>query len=167
MMKERPDGTRFPDHEAEGAVLADFTDPSAKTGPGYEYQRTLGDLIVDALGCRDVLDGEPTGSHEDSESFEHAFLKRTALELRALNHALACSLTTDDHPADEFTLEQACELLRGLARRIDAGAELAQRLRTARWGHPSFGGGEAFLAEARAKFMASSPEQPESEADHG
>ncbi len=153
-MKTRFDGSRYPDSDEEGRVLADFTDPDAETGPGFGYQRALGDLIVDVLVGRDLIGDAPTGSHFDWESFEAAMLKRVGLEIRAVNHALATGggLTTDDHPGDTFTTEHACEFLRGLARRAEAGAELAVRLRNARWGHPNFGGGEAFLAKQAEKL---------------
>jgi hypothetical protein len=148
-MKERHDGSKYPDSDAEDAVLADFTDGNGKTGHGYSYNRTLGDLIVDALVGRDLNSDSPEGP-EYWESFEHGLLTRTALEIRAINHALASEITTDDHPADEVSIEEACELLRGLARRVEASAEIAVRLRRARWGAPEFGGGENLAAEARA-----------------
>jgi hypothetical protein len=152
-MNVRDDGSRMPDRKAELAVLADISDSDAETGKGYDYNVTLGDLIVQALIGRPLYDGT-TGSHEDWESFEIAIMQRMALELRALNIAMATELTTDDYPSDGFSTEQACECVRGMASRLEAGTELARRLRDARWGHPSFGGGEKFLEEQQAKFRA-------------
>lgn len=154
-MTERKDGSRYPDFQEQMRALADFTDPAADTGLGYAYNRTLGDLIVDVLIGRDVREGI-TGAHEDYESFEQAMLKRVAVEIRLVNYALATGggFSTDDHPTDAVTTEHACEYLRGLARRVEAGAELASRLRDARWGHPSFGGGEERLARDRAALHA-------------
>jgi hypothetical protein len=152
-MNARDDGSRYPDDIEQSRVLADLSDPNAETGAGYRYNVALGDLIVQVLAGRELYDGV-SGEHEDWESFEHVMMERVALELRAFNQALATDLTTDDHPSDGFTAEQACEFVRGLAARVEAGVELARRLRKARWGHPSFGGGEAFLERKRAEFLA-------------
>jgi hypothetical protein len=151
-MEVRPDGSRFPNRVAQNAVLADISDQDCSSrGPGYDYQITLGDLIVEALVGRD-LNQDHDAHAEEWESLEHAMLRRTALELRALNVALAAGLMSDDDPpCDLFTTEDACELVQGLARRIRAGAELALRLREARWGHPNFGGGETRASEAKTK----------------
>ena len=154
-MKVRYDGSRYPNREEDAKALADFTDPSSETGPGYIYNRSLGDLIVDVLVGRDLIEGQ-TGHSEDYESFEHAVLRRVALEIRVANYALAVGggVSIDDHAGDEITTAHVCEYLAGLARRVESGAELASRLRDARWGHPCFGGGEERLAQDRAALHA-------------
>lgn len=136
------DTAALPDYETERKALADFTDPRSSAradSTHYIYERTLGDLIVDALAGRDLVD-DVEFAPEAWESFECALLKRTALELKAANLALAVHLTTDDHAADGLSVADSCELLRGLARRAEAAAEISKRLREARWGHPHFGG---------------------------
>ncbi len=47
-----------------------------------------------------------------------------------------------------------------MKRRLRAGAELSARLRVARWGHPSFGGGEERAAKAREQREAFEREAP-------
>jgi hypothetical protein len=141
-MTTRSDGSRYPDHDEQCRFLADFTDPDADTGPGYAYNVTVGDLIVEALIGRDLIDA-PTGAHEDWESFEGALLGQVALELRVLGEAMEGDLPE----------EAASKYLKALARRTEAATELASRLRDARWGHPSFGGGEARLAADREALM--------------
>lgn len=143
------DCAALPDSKAERAVLADFTDPRSsyfKGASGYQYERTLGDLIVDALVGRDLVD-DLAQAPEVWESFEAGILARTALELKAANFGLAANGDDPDYPTDDLTKGEVCELLRGLARRTEAAVELSKRLREARWGHPHFGGGAVCTRE--------------------
>jgi hypothetical protein len=140
-MTVRHDGSRYPDSAVDDAALEDFSD----LDPSNMYEYSLGDLIVQALVGRDLIE-DCKEAPQEWESFEHAILAQTALELRALNVAFAAGdcLTTDNGTSEEFTAEMGMKLLRALTARVEAGAELARRLRRARWGHPSFGGGESW-----------------------
>jgi hypothetical protein len=148
------DAAAMPDSKAEQAALADFTDPrsSYDKDPGFYYERTLGDLIVEALVGRDLCE-DVADSPEAWEPFDRALLKRTALELKVLNNVLAVEggLMADDHDADPLSQVEICEILRGITRRAQAGAELSSRLREARWGHPCFGGGDNYAVHVTAK----------------
>jgi hypothetical protein len=151
-VQKRSDGSYYPDPDVEKAALEDFTDPAAETELHFAYQRTLGDLITAMLAGRDLI-VDPT-SPVDCETVEHAFLQQIGLEIRAINIVLASSLTTDDGPCDAVSETQGLAMLRNLATRIEAGTELASRLRRARWGHPSFGSGESWAPKAKPEAEA-------------
>jgi hypothetical protein len=164
-MVERHDGSRYPDGDADDAVLADFPESDSAKCVGYAYERTVGDLIVMALTGQDPdeFDGV-SGSPDDWPSFDNAVLLRAAADLRVLSVAMHGE-PTDGYPfEDELTLDEAKTAVRALQRRMEAGAELATRLRRARWGHPAFGGGEAFLERRAESLKARSAEQTDSEA---
>jgi hypothetical protein len=148
-MKTRGDGSRYPCHEADDAVLSEDTDPNAQTDCGFEYQLTLADLIVDLLA------GGPLSRSSDSDpecwvTLENQIIRNAALEVKALTVALEWKSVAGD-TADDLTEGEKLHLMRALGRRLEAGAELAKRLRRARWGHPSFGGGENWEAKQAVK----------------
>lgn len=154
-MTTRCDGSQFPDGEADDAVLREDTDPNCETGPGFAYNRTIADLLIDMLVGRHLAESGDSDP-ENWESVEHAMLVNAGLEIKAINAALADSTT--DMNADDMTVLECSTLLRALGRRVEAGAELAQRLRAARWGHPAFGGGEGWEAKVNAKKAESAKE---------
>ncbi|MBN1605087.1 MAG: hypothetical protein JW940_00555 [Polyangiaceae bacterium] len=154
--KVRHDGSLYPDDDVEAAVLA----PNPNPGPTADNRDlSVGDLIVRAL-CHGMCPGSPDRG-EDWQSFENSVLETLAVDLRVL--ALAYNGGDAESPEAEFEGLTDDELLRavhGLARRADAAAQLCQRLRQARWGHPSFGGAsEEFLV----KMAAPKGEEPEAE----
>lgn len=145
-MRARTGGLEpHPDDDTEDSVLVDFT-RSAESKYGYAYNRTLGDLLVDVLsdspdGPNEQGDNEP----ENWESLEHALMLSTVVQLKAANFCAANMGTqsdADERCAPPLDEEEVARLLGGIAKRLQAGAELCVRLRRARWGHPTFGGGE-------------------------
>ena len=153
----RHDGTRYPNTKSDDKILREETDPNCETEHVFAYNRTLADLIID------VLAGGPLVESADSDpenwvTLENAIIQNAALDLKALNIAVEHGEHAGD-VCDEITWGEIKHSMRALARRMTAGAELAQRLRRARWGHPNFGGGENWEAKQKAK-AASSDEQP-------
>jgi hypothetical protein len=146
-MRQRIGLPDYPDADSEDSVLRDFTADSDCTY-GYSYNRTIGDLLVDLLtdsphGPIEQGNGEP----ENWESLEHAFMLSTVVQLKAANLCVArASLPVGDDEvyAPDLTREEQARLLGGIAKRLQSGAELCSRLRRARWGHPTFGGGEGW-----------------------
>jgi hypothetical protein len=147
-MRERSgDLSAYPDDDAEDAVLRDFTE-SEECTYGFAYNRTIGDLLVDMFtdspyGPIEQGDSEP----ENWESLEHAFMLSTVVQLKAVNFCTSHAFDPsgdDEVCAPHLTREEVARLLGGIAKRLQAGAELCSRLRRARWGHPSFGGGEGW-----------------------
>jgi hypothetical protein len=138
----RPDGTRYPNSRLSDAVLG-MESESSETGLGFEYNRTLGDLILDVL-LPTTLAVDQREHPENWESAEHAFLIASARELRACIVAAEHSETNDYEVV--FSEEDARLALGGIAARMEAGAELLRRMRSARWGNPHFGGGEPAAA---------------------
>jgi hypothetical protein len=149
-MDERHDGTRYPNHDAQKAFLADMTDCRNKTGAGFGYNTTIGDLICAVLAPSPIEQGD--NEPENWQSLEGAFILQTAAELRALAIALDVqeSRNAGVDICAPFSGDDAKRMLTGIARRMEAGAELCDRLRMARWGHPTFGGGENWEARRDA-----------------
>lgn len=151
----------YPHDETEDKVLVDFTQ-CAESTYGYSYNRTIGDLLVDVLsdspdGPTEQGDGEP----ENWESLEHAFMLSTVVQLKAANFCAAHTETlsdSDERCAPPLNQEEVARLLGGIAKRLQAGAELCARLRRARWGHPTFGGGEGW--EERKSTLKKSEVKP-------
>jgi hypothetical protein len=145
----RHDGSMYPDHDVERAVLQ--TNPNPSEQP---YDVSLGDLIVQAL-CHGVCPGSPNHG-EDWQTFENAILETLAVDLKVLT--LACnSFEAESGETELWDLshDEILRALHGLARRTDAAAKLARRLREARYGHPSFGGASEEVLVKMAK-----PEEP-------
>jgi hypothetical protein len=128
-------GNTFHRDSVEAAVLR-------SGNGGRSHHRSLGDLIVATL-THGLYTGTPGGG-VDWPSFEGTVLETLGLELKVL--AIATG-NGGEEPLDSeavellsLTAEDMSKLLHALARRAEAAAELSRRLRTARWGHPSFGG---------------------------
>jgi hypothetical protein len=120
--------------ETEAAVL--------KPGSGDQiHNKSIGDLVIMTLV--DGLWEGSAGHGQDWPTLEGRMLKMLAVELKCFGMALACEGAEMDQPESEsieLTELEAVEMVQLLARRAEAGAELANRIRTARWGHPSYGG---------------------------
>ena len=135
--------TRYRLQEAELDVLRPLTPEDADRGLGHDYQRTLGDLIVDVLapGLDAWVDSDDAPA--DWAPLEWLFGQYTMLELRALSRAMETGHPVAGEAAElsvKFTTLDASRLLTVITARMQGGLELAQRLRRARWGNPSFGG---------------------------
>lgn len=117
LWEARPDGSRYPNREAEEAILAMRT----PKGDTEADTMTLGDLILDAL-----IPGWL--SHR---SFEQEFLIATARELRAVLVAAHEGMTGGDMVAS-FSRHDADHALHCITRRMEAGAELLYRIKAAR-----------------------------------
>jgi hypothetical protein len=157
-LRERGDGTLYPDSEGEAAILGDTLAPGPARRGVADW--ALGDLIVMALVGRHLIT-DTDEAPQYWETFEAGILSRTALDLRALSVALEHGVNDNDNRADDVINDyEVCAMVRAIGERAEAGAELARRLRAARWGHPAFGGGEQWGAEARAKRQAFQDEHP-------
>ncbi len=147
MQERRGELKAYPDTEAEDDVLRDFTEDGDCTY-GYVYNRTIGDLLVDVLTDSTYGPIEQGNNElENWESLEHAFMLSTVVQLKAANFCMTnASLPTEDGEAcaPPLSSEEMARLMGGIAKRLQAGAELCARLRRARWGHPNFGGGEGW-----------------------
>lgn len=156
----RNDGSRYPARGVERAALEDFSDPDSKDcDRGYEYNRLLGDLVVDLLGIATPVEDNACVP-EEWQTIENAFLEQIGTELRVLKLALVEGLScTDDGSCDQVTAKDCAHVLRGLARRVRVGAEVTQRLRVARWGHPAYGGGEGWEAKQAAAKASTEPSE--------
>jgi hypothetical protein len=160
---EREDGSASPDRGMEQAVLAESSQPLK---PKYNYDRTLGDLIVEALVPNIRMDVKD--SPEAWGTLDNNLLDITALELRAITIAMTHGdAGLDNALYSEFTPEDAARVIEAISRRLEAGAEISRRLREARWGDPRFGGGGR-----SAKYYGDHPkrqaaaEEEEEEASH-
>jgi hypothetical protein len=145
----RHDGSRYPSPEADSAVLREENDPGARTDCGYAYHRTLADLMIDLLAGGPLVDGGGRDP-ENWQTLENAMLQNAALEVKLLSIAIEYEKGVEG-TADDITWGEVSRLTRLLSRRLEAGAELTRRLRVARWGHPSFGGGDNWEAKQAAK----------------
>lgn len=118
----RIDGTRYPNSQAEEAILAMRTLEGADTGPGFEWNCTLGDLLEEAF----------SPERADGESLEYAFMRATARELRACLVAASNGSTGGNLPVVRFSEGDLLHALDVIVRRMEAGAELIKRLSAAR-----------------------------------
>lgn len=153
------DGQLLPDHEAEQKVLAVEADPPTDD---VHYQ-PIGDLVSRVL-CAGMVTYEPTHPAHWT-TLEGGLLRVTELELRALAIALdsadgALAAGTEA----TFDADDAVAMLIALSHRLDAGRELAQRLREARWGDPRFGGYDLAKAKRAAGETETEDAATESEA---
>lgn len=144
------DGQLMVNSEAELAVLKVEADPPTDD---VTYQ-PIGDLIARTL-CAGFVTYEPTHPAHWS-TLEGGLLRVTELELRALAIALEHEAADKDATEVTFSADDATRMLIALSRRLEAGAELANRMREARWGDPRFGG----FDPAKAKRAAGETEEP-------
>lgn len=135
------DGQLMVNSEAELAMLKIEADPPTDD---VRYQ-PIGDLIARTL-CAGFVTYEPTHPAHWS-TLEGGLLRVTELELRALAIALEHEDASKDATEVTFSADDATRLLIALSHRLEAGAELANRMREARWGDPRFGGFD--LAKAK------------------
>jgi hypothetical protein len=157
-MNVRYDGSRYPNHKAESAVLEDEADAGSVV-----HEQPIGDLLVTVLGGGYLYEDQGHAPQE-WESFESGIIKNAARELRALH----CAIVTrgDENLTEDFDEDDANKMLFAIVKRLEAAAELAHRLRVARWGNPHFGGGETMAAEALAKLkLGEAPDHPEGSAE--
>ena len=148
----RQDGSQYPDDDADDATLSEENASAVRTDGGYAYHRTISNLVIDLLGGGDLAESDDA-SPENWQTLENAMLATAALEVKAIAVAHEYEDSAGDS-VDEFTHDEITRMLATLARRLEAGRELAKRFRRARWGHPAFGGGEGWeakQAEAEAK----------------
>ena len=110
------------------------------------------------LGGGDLAESDDAHP-ENWQTLENAMLFNTALEVKAIAAAHEYERSAGDL-VDEFTHDEITHMLASLARRLDAGRELAKRLRRARWGHPAFGGGEGWDAEQKAQAKVDAEHAP-------
>lgn len=144
MRERRGDLTAYPDGDTEDDVLRDFSEGGELTY-GYAYNKTIGDLLVDMMSDAEFGPTQQGDNEPDSwETLEHAFMMSTLVQLKAANFCAAHTSSADEEgvPAPALSKAELAMLMNGMAKRLEAGAELCVRLRRARWGHPTFGGGE-------------------------
>jgi len=135
------DGQLMVNTNAERAMLKIEADPPTDN---VTYQ-PIGDLIARTL-CAGFVTYEPTHPAHWT-TLEGGLLRVTELELRALAIALEHESADKDATEVTFGADDATRMLIALSHRLEAGAELANRMREARWGDPRFGGFD--LAKAK------------------
>lgn len=135
------DGQLMVNTKAELAMLKIEADPPTDD---VTYQ-PLGDLIARTL-CPGFVTYEPTHPAHWT-TLEGGLLRVAELELRALAIALEHESADKDGTEVTFSADDATRTPTALSHRLEAGAELANRLREARWGDPRFGGFD--LAKAK------------------
>ncbi len=151
------DGQLMVNTDAELAMLKIEADPPTDD---VTYQ-PIGDLIARTL-CAGFVTYEPTHPAHWS-TLEGGLLRVTELELRALAIALEHEAADKDAREVTFSVDDATRMLIALSHRLEAGRELASRLREARWGDPRFGG----FDEATARRISGEGACETSEASDG
>jgi hypothetical protein len=112
-----------------------------ETRDGMRYTCTLGDLLAELLAP-----GLKAWSDEGAEyhhSFENLILRNIGLELKILNRAICDGMPSSEETdsLEVITADDTARAVQLIQRRAEVGAEIAHRMRLARWHNPHFGAG--------------------------